>query len=283
MTPADEARRKLTAAPADWRLAVLFAPAEQRAVLTALFALYLELCEIPAECSDRGVAFTKLGWWQEEIEALCAGQPRHPLTQALLPLRDKLQNHRAAFLSLLAGIEADITGSAYGSFEDLRRQCLTHGGALAELTAVLFGADSESSVHAARLLGTAYHLAEIIITGPAEALHGRILFAADDLRAHGLDRHIHGAPGSEAGLAILLRDYAERARSMRAEALTSVRMAERTALAAWEILSALALKRVDKLARRSFAADGEPLELRPLAALLTAWSAARHAVRSSTS
>ncbi|HET7176419.1 MAG TPA: squalene/phytoene synthase family protein [Gammaproteobacteria bacterium] len=275
MNPSAQAEQKLAAAPLDLRLALIFSLAADRPALTALFALYLEIREVPVECRDPGVAEVKLAWWQQEIEALYTGKPRHPLTQALTPHLAPLADHKPVFLDLITGTRMDITGSALASYEDVKRYCYRHSGALAELGALVCGAHSKEALLAARLLGNSYRLAYITTAGTAEALHGRVYFAAQDLQAHGVDRHVHGEAGSDAAIVALLKEYTARARDMRHEALAGTPSAERGALAAWRILSALGLKRVAKLEARGFRAGAEPVELQPLNALFTAWRGAR--------
>jgi phytoene synthase len=275
MNPAAEAQEKIAAAPLDLRLALTFSPPAGRAALTALFAAYLEIREIPVECRDPGVAGAKLGWWEDEVEALYRGRPRHPLTQSLAPSLDALKGNRQAFLDLIAGTRMDMTGSQFQSFEDLKRYLYRHSGALAELTAALGGARSKEALFAARLLGNSCRLAEIVNDGIAAALKGRLYFAAEDLKRHGVDRHISEGQHSGKPVRALLRDYAERSRNMGAEALAASPASERNPLTAWRILQALAQKRVAKLEARDFRAAAKPVELHPLPALFTAWRAAR--------
>ena len=277
MTSSAQAEQKLAAAPLDLRLALTFSPAADRVALTALFALYLEIREVPVECRDPGVAEVKLAWWQQEIEALYAGKPRHPLTQALAPHLAPLAGYEPVFLDLITGTRMDIAGSAPASYEDVKRYCFRYSGALAELGALVSGARSREALLAARLLGNSHRLAYITTAGTAEALRGRVYFAAEDLKAHGVDRHVHGETGSDARVAALLKDYAARVRDMRREALAGTPAAEHGALAAWRVMSALGFRRVAKLEARGFRGGAEPIELHPLNALFTAWRGARSA------
>jgi len=277
MNPAVQADAKLAAAPLDYRLALTFTPAVQRAPLTALLSVYLEIREVPAECRDPGVAELKLAWWQQEVEALYAAKPRHPLTQSLAPHMAALAGRKELFLDVVAGTRMDVAGSTPANYEDVKRYCYRHSGALAELSALLLGARSGDSLLAARLMGNSHRLAYLATAGVREALHGRVYFAAEDIRAQGLDQHMHAANLDDAKIKALLREYAGRMRAMRAEALATLPAAERAALLPWRVLSALGLRRVDKLQASGFKAGAEALELQPLSALFTAWRAARKA------
>ncbi|MGE5626176.1 MAG: squalene/phytoene synthase family protein [Bacillota bacterium] len=271
MNPGSPVQAKLSAAPLDFRLALTFSPAERRAALGALLAVYFEIREIPLECRDPGVAEVKLRWWEEEIGELYAGKPRHPVSVALHPHLTPLAGKQTVFLDLVSGTRLDVAMPGFASFEDLKRYCYRHSGALAELSALLAGARSETALLSARLLGNSTRLADIAARGTAEALHGRVYFAVEDLKKHGVDRHISGETHGDGPVKALVQDYAVRSKAMRDEALAGLPDAEIRALTLWRVLSALALKRAAK--SRSPAA--EPVELHPLSALFTTWRAAR--------
>jgi phytoene synthase len=277
MSTAGQVEARLAAAPLDFRLTLSFSPVPQRAALTALFSVYLEIREVPAECHDPGVADVKLRWWEEEIDALYASKARHPLTQALQPHLAPLAGRQGLFLDLLTGARTDIAGAGLAGFEDVKRYCYRHSGALTELTALLGGARSKQALLSARLLGNSRRLADIAVRGSAEALQGRVYFAAEDLKSHGVDRHISGATHTDDSVRALVQDYAERARRMHAEALAGVPADERPASTPARILAALALKRLAKFERAGFKPADEPVELHPLPALFTAWRVARRA------
>lgn len=274
MNPSAQAEQKLASAHLDYRLALTFTPVGRRAALTALFAVYLEIREVLVECHDPGVAEVKLAWWQQEIEALYAGKSRHPLAQALASHLAPLAAKKELFLDLITGTRMDIAGSTPASFEDVKRYCYRHSGALAELSARLMGAATDQTALAARLLGNSYRLAYIVTAGAQEALRGRVYFAAEDLKIHGVDRHVHGE-GDDAPLQALLKDYAQRMEAMRADGVAEATSTERVCLAPWRVLSRLGRKRVAKFAAAGFRLSDEAVELQPLSALFTAWRGAR--------
>jgi phytoene synthase len=275
MNPADQATAKIAGAPLDLRLSLIFCPSGRRAAQTALHAVYLELRDVPREVRDPGVADVKLRWWEEEIGFLYAGKARHPLTQALQPHMPALKGMDPLFRDLVLGARMDIAGAGFPTFEDVKRYCFRHSGALAELSAALGGAHTEETRLGARLLGNATCLADIASRGVAQALHGRLCFAAEDLKLHGIDKHIHGETGGTAQVQALMQDYGDRARAMRASALMGIPVSERTSLSVWQVRSALALKRALKQERAGTVHAAEPVELHPLSALFTAWRAAR--------
>lgn len=277
MNPAAQAAAKVSAASLDLRLSLTFLPTAERAAQAALHAVYLELHEVPREARDPGVADVKLRWWEEEIGYLYAGKARHPLAEALQPHMAALKGMDSLFRELVLGTRMDIAGAGFPSFEEVKRYCYRHSGALAEISAILGGAYSEETRLAARLLGNASCLADIACRGVAQALQGRLCFAAEDLKLHGIDKHIHGETQASEQVQDLVEDYGDRARAMHASALMGVPRSERAALRVWQVRSALALKRARKQERAGTAHAAEPVELQPLSALFTAWRAARQA------
>ena len=275
MNAAEEARHKFSSAPTDLRFAVLFSPRAQRAALTALLAMYLEIREILHECSDADVARAKLTWWQEEVGLLSEQQPRHPLAINLVQYLPKPFASKELLLEIIEGFETDISSPAFRCFKEVERYCQQRGGALLQLTAVFAGAQQAATMAAARNLGTAWQLADIVVQTGEHARHGRSYFAAEDLRKHGLDRHIVVKTHTDAGLKALLSDYAQRAQTLEDSALSQPSV-EPQRLVAARVLNGLARARLKKFATRGYDTMQPPVELRPLARLLIAWFCARH-------
>lgn len=276
MNATQEVRRKLATAPSELRLAVLFSPRTRRAALTALFAVYLEIRGILQACSDAGVARTKLAWWQEEVQLLSEHRPRHPLSKTLDQHTQQYPLSPPLLFEITESVAIDIGAVAFNSFNDVEKYCNQRGGALMEAAAALTGPVTPDTLVATRLLGRSWQLTDIVLNGLQYAEHGRIYFSSDDLRKHGLDRHISGESHSIAGVQALLEDYATRASAVHASALalSTVLWSE---LRAGLVLSGLAQARLEKFARHAYRTTAAQVELHPFTQLLTAWRSARHA------
>ncbi|MGK0296953.1 MAG: phytoene synthase [Gammaproteobacteria bacterium] len=66
--------------------ATLYESATNKHLIFSLFALHYELINCLSSSPDTGVIRIKYHWWHEEIDRLSLGNPRHPVTTALLPL-----------------------------------------------------------------------------------------------------------------------------------------------------------------------------------------------------
>ena len=85
MNPQDYVQQKAAASGSSFYYAFLFLPPERRAAITAFYAFCREVDDVVDEISDPSVAGAKLGWWQKEVLQAFAGQPSHPVMQALMP------------------------------------------------------------------------------------------------------------------------------------------------------------------------------------------------------
>jgi len=86
MTPEQYVQQKAAASGSSFYYAFLFLPKPRRAAITAFYAFCREVDDVVDEVTDPGVAQTKLAWWQAEVARAYAGEPTHPVTQALMPL-----------------------------------------------------------------------------------------------------------------------------------------------------------------------------------------------------
>lgn len=98
--------------PDDFYYASLYLPPPVRRAVRAVEAARRAITDIPGSCSDRGIAHLKLAWWQTELQQLAAGQARHPLAHALLPLTADMAGLVPMLETLLAATIDGLNQSA---------------------------------------------------------------------------------------------------------------------------------------------------------------------------
>jgi phytoene synthase len=75
MTPDAYCQQKAAQSGSSFYYSFLFLPPERRRAITALYAFCREVDDIVDECTDVGVARTKLAWWRDQIAAIYDDAP----------------------------------------------------------------------------------------------------------------------------------------------------------------------------------------------------------------
>jgi 15-cis-phytoene synthase len=139
MTPQAYVQEKAAASGSSFYYAFLFLPPQRRAAITAFYAFCREVDDVVDETSDMGVAQTKLAWWQTEVHKAFAGQPSHPVMQALMPLAGEFQIEERHLQAVIEGCQMDLAQTRYLDFPGLQRYCHLVAGVVGEVAARIFG------------------------------------------------------------------------------------------------------------------------------------------------
>ncbi len=181
------------------RMAALFAPAELRARLYALYAFYHEIAQIPDKVSEPVIGEMRLAWAREATTDLFADPPkvrRHDVYEALSELREAPGGpDEAALIGLVEARNADLGEGPFPTREDRRDYVDRTSAALMRAAAKLLKPDLDLGGEAGAAIQAAGRLWGF--TGLLRAFAplvqaGRPPFSADELA---------GADMSEADLA----------------------------------------------------------------------------------
>jgi len=189
-TCADQVRRQ----DRDRYLTALFAPAERREDLLALYAFNLEVAKTAEVVSEAMVGRIRLQWWREavaEIYAIDGGRPRAHAVVA--PLAQAVERHglpRAPLDRLIDAREVDLDGEPPADLAALEAYA---EGTAASLIALALGvlaspADRGPAAEAAQHLGLAWALTGLARAVPFHARRKRSYLPVDLVREAGLDR-----------------------------------------------------------------------------------------------
>ena len=186
MTPDEYCQQRAAASGSSFYYSFLFLPLERRRAITALYAFCREIDDVVDECADPGVAAAKLAWWRDEVAALYAGTPQHPVTRALLPLVIPYGIAQVRLNEILDGMEMDLQHTRYPDFEALERYCYHVAGVVGLLAAGIFGYTNPQTLRYAEALGTAFQLTNIIRDVGEDARKNRIYLPLDELQRFGV-------------------------------------------------------------------------------------------------
>lgn len=260
--------------------AVTYAPPHAKPLLQALYAFEAEIDDTVRTTSHE-VAHTRMQWWRGEIDRLIGGEPEHPVTRALEPLREIAGKDISLLHEVLVAADIELARLTFGKSQELEAYCFRASGSLQTLAAIACAtpravADPEREF--ARRLGSAIKRTELLRDLRQHTTAGRLPVALDDLEAAGVDPRDLLAEQLSPALASLLEAMRLAMRKELQELpalLTSAeqRAAQRQGL----VLAALHAKLLERIDHRQELARTRA-ELAPWTKLWTAWrTAVRHA------
>ncbi|HEY9064447.1 MAG TPA: presqualene diphosphate synthase HpnD [Burkholderiaceae bacterium] len=182
MTPEEYVQDKAAKSGSSFYYAFLFLPPPRRAAITAFYAFCREVDDVVDEVSDPGVAATKLAWWRSEVGSAFAGQPTHPVMQALMPHAPAYDIRAEHLSAVIDGCQMDLEQSRYLDFPGLARYCHLVAGVVGEVAATIFGRTQPETVAYAHRLGLAMQLTNIIRDVGDDARRGRIYLPMSELK-----------------------------------------------------------------------------------------------------
>jgi phytoene synthase len=233
MTPQAYVQDKAARSGSSFYYAFLFLPPPRRAAITAFYAFCREVDDVVDEVSDPSVAATKLQWWRREVAQAFAGQPNHPVMQALMPLAPQFSITEQHLQAVIEGCQVDLEQTRFLDFAGLARYCHLVAGIVGEVAANIFGRKEASTIEYAHRLGRAMQLTNIIRDVGDDARRGRIYLPVAELQQFDVKAHEllkREAPwGYSERFTALMRFQAERAHATYDEALALLPQADRVA------------------------------------------------------
>ena len=182
MTPDEYCQQRAAASGSSFYYSFLFLEPARRQAITALYAFCREVDDVVDECVDPQLARTKLAWWRDQIDALYAGKPDHPVTQALASALERYPLPREQLLEIIAGMEMDLDQTRYPDFQALHGYCYHVASVVGLLAAEIFGYQDPAARQYAHDLGLAFQLTNIIRDVGEDARRGRIYLPLDELK-----------------------------------------------------------------------------------------------------
>ena len=186
MTPDQYCQEKAAASGSSFYYSFLFLPPERRRAITALYAFCREIDDVVDECHDAQIAATKLAWWREELARVYAGNPQHPIGQALRPATERFNLPHELLSEIIDGMEMDLTQSRYLDFTALSLYCYRVASVVGLLAAEIFGYQDRHTQKYAHDLGMAFQLTNIIRDVGEDARRGRVYLPLDEMKRFGV-------------------------------------------------------------------------------------------------
>jgi phytoene synthase len=183
----------------DRYLATLFAPAEHRGALFALFAFSGEVARVRDAAREPRPGEIRLQWWSEVLGGERDGEAAaNPVASALLETiaRDRLDP--AKLVDLIEAHRFDLYDEPMQTIADLEDYARRTTAALFALAAkILAGIEGDEAAEPA---GIAYGIAALLRTFPLHAARGQLYVPIELLERHNVQTHDVFAARSSTGL-----------------------------------------------------------------------------------
>ena len=271
MTPEEYCQDKAASSGSSFYYSFLFLPANRRRAITALYAFCREVDDVVDECKDSQVAANKLVWWRQELDRLYAGQPQHPVTQALQAVLPEFSLPQEQLLEIIDGMEMDLQQTRYLDFTALSLYCYRVASVVGLLAAEIFGYTDRQTLKYAHDLGMAFQLTNIIRDVGEDARRGRIYLPMDELKRFNVAvADILDARQSES-FQKLMESQIERAERYYAQALSQLPVVDRKAQRPGLVMAAIYRALLEEIKRDGCQVLRQRTSLTPLRKLWLAW------------
>ena len=271
MSPQEYVQQKAAASGSSFYYAFLFLPPERRAAITAFYAFCREVDDVVDEVSDPGVAATKLAWWQKEVQQAFAGQPSHPVMQALAPHTGSFGIQATHLQSVIEGCQMDLQQSRYLDWPGLQRYCHLVAGVVGEVAARIFGQSDEATTAYAHKLGLAFQMTNIIRDVGEDAMRGRIYLPVDELQRFEVKAQELLQRQYSQRFTAMMKFQAERAHALYDEALALLPAVDRRAQKPGLMMASIYRTLLREIEASDFQVLHQRIALTPLRKLWLAW------------
>ncbi len=271
MNPAQYVQQKAAASGSSFYYAFLFLPAPKRAAITAFYAFCREVDDVVDDMVDAGVAQTKLAWWQSEVAKSFAGQPSHPVMQALMPLTAEFGIEQRQLQAVIEGCQMDLQQTRYLDYPNLQRYCHLVAGVVGEVAARIFGQTQPQTTEYAHKLGQALQLTNIIRDVGEDALRGRIYLPVNELKQFDVKAHEILKRTYSDRFTSLMQFQAQRAHGLYDEALALLPAEDRRAQKPGLMMASIYRALLREIEADNFQVLHQRIHLTPLRKMWLAW------------
>jgi phytoene synthase len=251
-TPLDDAYRHCEAITrtraGNFYYGIRLLPAEKRLAMCAVYAFAREVDDIgdgpePPERKREQLAALRAG---------LAGQGASPVVVATADAERRFGLPHDALEDLVAGVEMDVRGERYETFEELLLYCRRVAGTIGRLCLAIFGSADPRAPALAEDLGVALQLTNILRDVREDLGLGRVYLPAEDLRRLGI-QDLSSAP--DGPFAELVAFEAFRAREWFERGLRLTSLLDARSAACVSAMAGIYLKILERI-------ESEPLRVR---------------------
>ncbi|HXC54385.1 MAG TPA: squalene/phytoene synthase family protein [Rhizomicrobium sp.] len=144
----------------DRYFSALFAPADKRPLLLALYAFNVEIARVAGTVREPMMGEIRLEWWRETLAGARQGMPRnHDVARALTGLLAAVDLPTPLLEAMIAARAFDTSAATFADRAAVEAYCDATSGNLMRLASRILGGEADATARAA---GIAYALAGIL-------------------------------------------------------------------------------------------------------------------------
>lgn len=167
----------------------LFAPADRRESLLALYAFNYEIARVPEVTHEPLIGQIRLQWWRDALDEIYRGAPprRHEVAE---PLARTIREHgltRAHFEAMLGARARDLDTAPPADLESLEAYAEESSAGLVLLALEILGVRGGEAEAAGRSVGIAYALSGLLAAMRFHAGMKRLYIPQDMIDHHHID------------------------------------------------------------------------------------------------
>jgi phytoene synthase len=253
----------------------VFLPREKRRAIEAVYAFARRGDDIVDSGLAPEEARRQLARYRQALDACYAEQGaafEEPEMAALAASIREFKIPRQPFEDLILGLEMDLNGVRYETFDDLSLYCYRVASTIGLIAIEIFGYTDPRTRDYAVNLGKALQLVNILRDVQSDARRGRIYLPREDLDRFGVrPEELLSGVNSEPFIE-LMQFECDRARRLFATARQFLSPQDRRAMVAAEIMAAIYWRLLGRIQKRRYNVFGERVRLPALEKLWIALS-----------
>ncbi len=204
------------------------------------------------EIGDPAESLRLLAWWRRELEAMYAGEVRHPVFVALQGTARKYQLPMQLFSDLISAFEQDQTVTRYQDWTALFGYCRCSANPVGRLVLRLCGYADEERDRLSDSTCTALQLANFWQDVTVDYEKNRVYLPLDLLARHGCSVADLAARNFTPAFQAAMRDAVSVARKLFLEGLPLVKMVDRRLAFDLDLFSRGGLRILDKIEQQNY-------------------------------
>jgi len=267
--------RSVTPDVTNFYYSFLFLPRKKRRAIEAVYAFARRADDIVDSGLAPEEALRQMARYRQALDACYADQGAafaEPEMAALASSIREFKIPRQPFEDLILGLEMDLNGAHYETFDDLSLYCYRVASTIGLIAIEIFGYANPQTRDYAVNLGKALQLVNILRDIQSDARRGRIYLPREDLDRFGVrsEELLSGVCADP--FVELMKFECERARHLFGAARQFLPPQERRAMVAAEIMAAIYWRLLGRIQKRRYNVFGERVHLPALEKLWIALS-----------